>query len=173
VPKTAEVFVSVGSNVEPAQNLRWGLEQMARRFGALRVSPIFRNAPFGFEGDDFYNLVVGFDTAETPRAVSEALDAMENQCGRNRSGERYGPRTLDLDLLLHGSTVMDEPGLVLPRPDLLRYAFMLGPLAALAGDRRHPRTGEAFATLWSRFDQASHPLVEVRLPGVPEARYEA
>jgi len=163
-----EVFVSVGSNVDPVHNLRWGLEQMANRFGALRVSPVFRNAPVGFEGDDFYNLVVAFDTDAPPRAVSEALDTMENQCGRNRSGARYGPRTLDLDLLLHGSTVMHELGLVLPRPDLVRYAFMLGPLAALAGDRRHPVTGESFAALWSRFDQASHPLVEVAMPQLAE-----
>jgi len=165
----AEVFVSVGSNVDPAHNLRWGLEQMTRRFGALRVSPVYRNAPVGFRGDDFYNLVVAFDTDDSPRVVSEALDGMENLCGRNRSGERYGPRTLDLDLLLHGATIMSEPGLVLPRPDLLRYAFMLGPLAALAGDRRHPVSGDTFAALWSRFDQASHPLVEVELPGLREA----
>jgi 2-amino-4-hydroxy-6-hydroxymethyldihydropteridine diphosphokinase len=159
-----EVFVSVGSNVDPAHNLRWGMEQMDRRFGPLRLSPVFRNAPVGFDGDDFYNLVVAFDTEESPRAVSEALDGMENQSGRNRSGVRYGPRTLDLDLLLYGSAIMNEPGLVLPRPDLLRYAFMLGPLATLAGDRRHPVTGESFASLWSRFDRSSHPLTEVRMP---------
>src|SRR5262245_49041988 len=87
----AEVFVSVGSNVDPAHNLRWGLEQMTRRFGALRVSPVYRNTPIGFQGDDFYNLVVAFDTKESPRVVSDALDNMENLCGRNRSGERYGP----------------------------------------------------------------------------------
>jgi 2-amino-4-hydroxy-6-hydroxymethyldihydropteridine diphosphokinase len=96
--------------------------------------------------------------------VSEALDAMENACGR----DRYGPRTLDLDLLLHGTAAVDEPGLLLPRPDLLRYAFMLGPLAALAGDRRHPLTGETFAAHWARFDRASHPLVEVAMPELSE-----
>jgi 2-amino-4-hydroxy-6-hydroxymethyldihydropteridine diphosphokinase len=165
---TSEVFVSVGSNVDPRHNLRWGLHQLTRRFGSLRVSPVYRNRPVGFEGDDFYNLVVAFDTDEDPRAVSEALDAMENACGRDRGGPRYGPRTLDLDLLLHGSAVVDAPGLVLPRPDLLRYAFMLGPLAALAGDRRHPLTGESFAMHWARFDRASHPLVEVAMPELAE-----
>ena len=57
-----EVYVAVGSNVEAVRNLRWGLEQMRRRFGPLRLSPVFRNAPVGFDGDDFYNLVVGFAT---------------------------------------------------------------------------------------------------------------
>jgi 2-amino-4-hydroxy-6-hydroxymethyldihydropteridine diphosphokinase len=165
---TSEVYVSVGSNVDPRHNLRWGLEQMRRRFGGLRVSPVYRNRPVGFEGEDFYNLVVAFDTDDAPRTVSEALDAMENACGRDRAGPRYGPRTLDLDLLLYGAAVVDEPGLVLPRPDLLRYAFMLGPLAALAGDRRHPLTGESFAAHWARFDRASHPLVEVAMPGLSE-----
>ena len=169
----AEVFVSVGSNVEPEHNLRWGLEQMRQRFGGLRVSPVYRNTPVGFDGDDFYNLVVAFDTAESPQAVSAALDAMESNCGRTRHGTPFGPRTLDLDLLLHGDSTLDEPGLVLPRPDLLRYAFMLGPLAALAGDRRHPVTGESFAQLWARFDRAAHPLVEVDVPGVSPPRARA
>src|SRR5262245_43367628 len=81
---TAEVFVSIGSNVEPEHNLRWGLEQLSRRFGALRISPVYRNPPVGFEGDDFYNLVAAFDTSEPVRAVSVALDEMENRCGRDR-----------------------------------------------------------------------------------------
>jgi 2-amino-4-hydroxy-6-hydroxymethyldihydropteridine diphosphokinase len=166
----SEVFVAVGSNVEPAGNLRWGIEQMTRRFGPLRKSPVYRNAPVGFHGDDFYNLVVAFDTAESPRAVSEALDEMESRCGRNRLGTRFGPRTLDLDLLLHGDSVVDEPGLMLPRPDLLRYSFMLGPLAALAGEKRHPVSGKSFAELWAEFDQAAHPLTEVELPGVSPPR---
>jgi len=161
---TSEVFVSVGSNVDPRHNLRWGLQQLMHRFGRLRISPVYRNKPVGFEGDDFYNLVVAFDTDDSPRAVSVALDAMENACGRDRAGPRYGPRSLDLDLLLHGMAVLDEPGLVLPRRDLLRYAFMLAPLASLAGDRRHPQTGETFAAHWARFDRASHPLIEVAMP---------
>jgi 2-amino-4-hydroxy-6-hydroxymethyldihydropteridine diphosphokinase len=165
---TSEVFVAVGSNVDPRHNLRWGLQQLTQRFGRLRISPVYRNEPVGFDGDDFYNLVVAFDTDESPHAISAALDAMENACGRDRAGPRYGPRTLDLDLLLHGSRVMDERGLVLPRPDLLRHAFMLGPLAALAGDRRHPQTGQTFAAHWARFDQASHPLVEVEMPELSE-----
>jgi 2-amino-4-hydroxy-6-hydroxymethyldihydropteridine diphosphokinase len=163
---TEEVFVSLGSNVDPAHNLRWGLEQLARRYGPVRRSPIYRNAPVGFQGEDFYNLVAAFETAEAVRTVSTALDEMENRCGRDRSAVRYGPRTLDLDLLLYGALVVEEPGLVLPRPDLMRYAFMLGPLAVLAGDRRHPVTGESFASIWARCDQSRHPLVEVQLPGV-------
>ena len=82
---TADVYVAVGSNVDPEHNLRWGLEQMRRAFGPLRVSPVYRNAAVGFAGDDFYNLVVGFSTDDAPRAVSAALDAMENRCGRERS----------------------------------------------------------------------------------------
>lgn len=168
---TAEVFVAVGSNVDPEHNLRWGLAQMRERFGALRVSPVYRNAPVGFTGDDFYNLVVAFDTDEPPRAVSEALDEMENRCGRERGGNPFGPRTLDLDLLLHGDTVLSEPGLVLPRPDLKRYGFMLGPLAALAGDRRDPVSGRTWAELWAEFDRSGQPpLHEVRVEGVsPDA----
>ena len=73
---------------------------------------------------------------------------------------------MDLDILLYGETVCDEPRLKLPRPDLLKRAFMLGPLAALAPGLVHPVEKVTIAELWRRFDRAAHPLVEVA-PGEP------
>jgi 2-amino-4-hydroxy-6-hydroxymethyldihydropteridine diphosphokinase len=73
---------------------------------------------------------------------------------------------MDLDVLLYGDLVCQEPNLKLPRPDLLKRAFMLGPLAVLAPEIVHPTEKLTIGELWRRFDRAAHPLVEVR-PGAP------
>jgi 2-amino-4-hydroxy-6-hydroxymethyldihydropteridine diphosphokinase len=97
--------------------------------------------------------------------VVARLQAIESLCGRPREAPRWAPRSMDLDILLYGDTVCDEPRLKLPRPDLLKRAFMLGPLASLAPDLVHPVEKVPIAELWQRFDRSAHPLVEVAPPG--------
>lgn len=157
-----EVFVSVGSNVDPARHVRAGVEALRRRFGALRVSTVYQCPAVGFSGDDFYNLVLAFDTREDPHAVARALHEIEAAMGRRRGGPRFASRTLDLDLILHGDTVLHERGLELPRPDILRYAFVLRPLAELAPGLRHPVDGRSYAELWSAFDDRDQPMRPVQ-----------
>ena len=79
-------------------------------------------------------------------------------CGRARQAPKWVPRTMDLDILLFGELEQQTPGLVQPRPDLLRWGFMLGPLAELAPGLRHPVDGRNIAELWRGFDQSLHPL---------------
>jgi 2-amino-4-hydroxy-6-hydroxymethyldihydropteridine diphosphokinase len=153
-----EVYVAAGSNIEPERNLERALTELARAFSGARFSPWYRNRAVGFEGDDFVNLVAGFHTAQPVHEVLERLRAIEARCGRPREAPRWAPRTIDLDVLLYGDLVCDEPGLKLPRPDLLKRAYMLGPLAALAPEVRHPTAGLTIGELWRRFDQAAHPL---------------
>ncbi len=100
--------------------------------------PGYRNRAVGFEGADFINFVVGFSTVLPINEVLEHLHAIEALCGRPRNAPRWAPRTMDLDVLLYGDIVCDEPTMKLPRPDLLKRAFMLGPLAALAPELVHP-----------------------------------
>ncbi len=152
------VFVAAGGNVEPERYLPRALEELERSFAPLAVSPWYRNRAAGFEGDDFVNFVVGFDTTLPVHAVLERLRAIETLCDRPRDAPRWAPRTMDLDILLYGDRVSSEPGLVLPRPDLLKRAYMLGPLADLAPDLRHPTEGATIGELWARFDRAAHPL---------------
>ena len=153
-----EVYVAAGSNVAPEENLARAVAQLAREFPGARFSPWYRNRAVGFEGDDFINLVTGFSTAVPVPQVLERLHAIETACGRGRAAPRWAPRTMDLDVLLYGDLVCHEPGLELPRPDLLKRAYMLGPLAALAPEVVHPVAGLTIGELWRRFDRAAHPL---------------
>jgi 2-amino-4-hydroxy-6-hydroxymethyldihydropteridine diphosphokinase len=152
------VYVAAGSNVEPERHVARAVAELAREFPGARSSPWYRNRAVGFEGADFINLVVGFVTALPVHAVLERLHAIEARCGRQRDAPRWAPRTMDLDVLLYGELLCDEPGLKLPRPDLLKRAYMLGPLAALAPEVMHPTAHLTIGELWQRFDRAAHPL---------------
>ena len=158
------VYVAVGSNVEPERNLATATAELCREFPDVRFSPWYRNRAVGFEGADFINLVAGFTTTLSLDEVIARLQAIEALCGRPRGAPRWAPRSMDLDILLYGDLIRDEPRLKLPRPDLLKRAFMLGPLADIAPDLMHPLEKVTIAQLWQRFDRAAHELVEVK-PG--------
>jgi len=160
----ADVYVAAGSNVEPEKNLARALDQLEQAFGALAISPAYRNPAVGFEGEDFINLVVGLRTADSPAQLKAKLERIEESCGRPRTAPKWGPRTMDLDILLYDQLVSDAPGLILPRPDLLRRAFMLKPLADLAPGLRHPTQQRTIGELWAQFPAADHPLVAVTIP---------
>jgi 2-amino-4-hydroxy-6-hydroxymethyldihydropteridine diphosphokinase len=154
-----EVYVAAGSNVEPQQHLERAAAALGSEFPHVRFSPWYRNRAVGFDGADFINFVAGFPTDSPVEAVVARLQHIEALCGRARSAPRWAPRTMDLDILLYGDQVVHTPTLCLPRPDLLRRAYMLGPLADLAPDLLHPTAQVTIGELWRRFDQAAHPLV--------------
>jgi 2-amino-4-hydroxy-6-hydroxymethyldihydropteridine diphosphokinase len=154
------VFVAAGSNVEPERHLARAAELLGDEFGEVRCSPWYRNRAVGFEGADFINFVVGFDTELPVTDVVTRLRAIETACGRPRDAPKWAPRTIDLDILLYGELV-SAASPTLPRPDLLRRAYMLGPLADLAPEVMHPTAGLTIAQLWSQFDRAAHPLERV------------
>ncbi len=135
----------------------------------MRSSSWYRNRAVGFDGDHFINLVAGFATALPAHDVVARLHAIEGRCGRGRDAPRWAPRSMDLDVLLYGDLVCEEPGLRVPRPDLLKRAYMLGPLAELAPEVMHPTAGLTIGELWRRFDRDAHPLERLAPPALPEA----
>ena len=165
----AAVYVAAGSNIEPQRNLERALAEMRREFPALRTSPAYRNPAVGFEGADFINLVVGFDTELPLKELTARLHAIEELCGRPSMAPKWAPRSMDLDILLYGDTVLDEPGLLVPRADLVRRAYMLRPAADLAPDLKHPTLGATLIELWRAFDKTGVQMHEVRLlPGLDD-----
>jgi len=157
-----QVYIAAGSNIEPERHLALAQRELERRFPGVRFSPWYRNKAVGFEGEDFINLVAGFATDLPVSEVLAQLHAIEALCGRPRAAPRWAPRSMDLDVLLYGDLVCQEPHLTLPRPDLLKRAYMLGPMAALAPELVHPTERRTIGELWQRFDRAAHAMVEVR-----------
>jgi 2-amino-4-hydroxy-6-hydroxymethyldihydropteridine diphosphokinase len=157
------VFVAAGSNVEPERNLALAFAELQRAFPDARISPAYRNRAVGFEGEDFINAVASFTTELPVAELVARLRRIESLCGRPRQAPKWAPRSMDLDILLYGDLVCDEPRLRLPRPDLLKRAYMLGPLADVAPDVLHPTAGKTIAELWAGFDRAAHPLERVQL----------
>ncbi len=141
-----EVYVGIGSNVEPVPHLKLAVAQLELHFGRLRCSEVFRSPAYGFTGDDFLNMVAGFTSDAGPDAVERTLSAIEYSGGRRRQAARYMPRRLDIDLMLYGRCV--DPARRLPRDDVLRFPFVLGPLAEIAPEVIHPITGIAVGAAW-------------------------
>lgn len=158
-----EVFVAAGSNVRPRENLRRALAALRETWPDLRASRAWRNPAVGFEGEDFVNLVVGFDTDLPLAAVLDRLHAAEEACGRPREAPKWAPRSMDLDVLLYGAEVGEFPGAILPRPDLVRRPYMLGPMAEIAPGLVHPTLGHSMAELWQRFPRDGLVMTPVSL----------
>lgn len=157
------VYVSIGSNIDRERNVRSAVSTLRERFGPLTVSPVYETEAVGFSGDAFYNLVVGFETSEDAATLSRTFHAIEAEHGRERGGEKFSSRTLDLDLLTWGDAVLHDQGLNVPRHEILEYSFVLGPLVDVAAAERHPLTGRRYGDLWAEFDSGSTPLRRVPL----------
>jgi 2-amino-4-hydroxy-6-hydroxymethyldihydropteridine diphosphokinase len=159
----AQVYVSIGSNVNRRKNIALALERLASEFGAIEQSSVYESDAVGFNSAPFYNLVIGFRTDESPREIQARLHAIEEICGRVRA-RTLSARTMDLDLLLYADLVIDEAGLSLPRNDITRYAFVVCPLAEIAGTERHPVSGESYADMWAAFADPEQVLMRVDWP---------
>ena len=144
-----KAYLSLGSNRDAEANLRSGLAALHARFGAVLHSPVYRTAAVGFAGDDFLNSAAMIETDLEPQALNDWLHALEDAHGRDRSGPRFGDRTLDIDIVLFDDRVCEGAGnLRIPRPEL-KHAFVLKPLADIAPDVRVPGDGRSLAELWA------------------------
>ena len=143
-------YVGLGSNLGDREAT---LLRAADAIDAVRLSPVIETEPWGYTDQPrFLNAVAELETELSPRELLELLLDVERRLGRTREGRRYGPRTIDLDLLLYGDEVIDEPGLQVPHPRLEERRFVLEPLAELVPELKIPGNGtihEALARIQS------------------------
>lgn len=157
------IFVSIGSNVDRERRIEQALAMLRARFGELQLSSVYESEAVGFDGAPFLNLVAAFDSDAEPEDIVDALREIEDRCGRERSAARFGPRTMDIDLLLVGNRVIDDGELVIPRDEVESQAFVLCPLAEIAPEREHPVSGETIGSLWARLEDETGALRRVAL----------
>lgn len=156
------IYLGLGSNINPEEHIPAGIESLKTLFAAVQVSPIYLSPAFGFEGDDFHNLVVIAETDLSAEHVIEQLRELEFQHGRPQNAEKYSSRTLDIDLLMYGDFVGEVCGYQIPRNDIYKFDFVLRPLADLVPAESAPGSSETFAELWQAMADASE-LQEVCL----------
>lgn len=158
-------YLSLGSNLEPVDHLRQAVEELRARFGAMELSRVYRTRAVGFDGSDFLNAAAMIQTDLSPVALHDWLHTLEDAHLRDRSGPRFGDRTLDIDIVLFDDLVLTGPGnLRIPRPDLV-HAFVLRPLADIAPTVVVPGDGRTLAELW-----AVHPDRDMALETVSLGR---
>lgn len=146
----SRAYLSLGSNVDAVVHLRAAVQALRERFGQIVLSPVYRTRAVGFDGPDFHNAAAIVETDLDPHALNAWLHALEDAHGRDRSGPRYGDRTLDIDIVLFDDRVLEGAGnLRIPRPEL-KHAFVLRPLAEIAPDVVVPGTGLTLAEAWLR-----------------------
>jgi 2-amino-4-hydroxy-6-hydroxymethyldihydropteridine diphosphokinase len=158
-----DAYLSIGSNIDPIYYIQAGIADLRQQYGKLNISPVYESESVGFSGSNFYNLIVAFETVQDPYEVNKNLRMIETKHGRQRSGQRFSSRTLDLDLILYDNLILKDNGLELPRGEILRYAFVLQPLADLVPDLLHPVTGQSYAELWQQFDKTEQLLWQVQM----------
>ena len=153
-----EVFVSIGSNINREEYICSSLDALQENFENLLCSPVYESVAVGFEGENFYNLVVSFMTTLSLEELAKKLRAIEDDNGRNRNKPKFSARTLDLDILTYDKKVGDFSGTVLPRDEITYNAFVLKPLADIAGSVQHPEIKKTYGQLWSEFDTSKQKL---------------
>jgi 2-amino-4-hydroxy-6-hydroxymethyldihydropteridine diphosphokinase len=144
------VWLGLGSNEgDRRANLASALERV-RAFAAIEsISMVYETEPTGYaEQPDFWNLVVRVRTRFEPRELLDAVKRIEADLGR-RASVRWGPRPIDIDVLVYADRLIVEPDLVVPHPRMLERAFVLRPLADIDPDLLHPASGERFADMLS------------------------
>jgi 2-amino-4-hydroxy-6-hydroxymethyldihydropteridine diphosphokinase len=133
------VYLSLGSNLgDRAGNLRTALGKLAQLGNVVAVSSFYETEPVEFTAQPwFLNCAAKLDTEKMPRQLIAAILALEQSMGRQRKQQK-GPRTIDIDILLFGSSIIEIPSLTVPHPKLHERRFVLEPLAEIAPDARHP-----------------------------------
>lgn len=157
----AQIYISLGSNIEREHNVGQGLISLAKAFeipfSQLSLSSLFECEAIGFDGPIFYNMVIGIECEQSVEQVAIMLRDIEFLHGRDHNAKKFSPRTLDLDLLLYDDLIIDQPA-QLPRDEITKNAFVLWPLSQIAPKLNHPILKQNYQALWQDYDKSSQSL---------------
>lgn len=157
----AKVYISVGSNIDPLENVRKGLKLLNKSVKILALSTFWMTDPVDSEGQPrFLNGVVEIETELDPADLKfSVLRKVEEKLGRVRTEDKHAPREIDLDIVIYGDTMIDTNGMVLPDPEIESRAFLAVPLYELDPDLILPGTGKKMYEIAGKFvDHTMEPL---------------
>ena len=141
-----QVFVSIGSNIDPRNNIEEARIILGNLFDCT-FSGLYETRAEGFEGNDFVNSVVGFETDLQLIELKDKLKQIEKKMGRIDNQKGMSDRIIDLDIILYGDQVIQDGDFDIPSKDIENYLFVLEPLAEIAGERHHPILNKTYSEL--------------------------
>ena len=150
--------LSIGSNIDPVNNIRCAVKMLRAEFGSIVLSRVYESEAVGFDGEDFMNLAAVVDCDLPLEKILEALKSIENQLGRDRAQPKFSGRTMDVDILFYGQSSGEECDLKLPRGEITENAFVLLPLSELLPETVHQPTKLTYAQLWQKYDKTRQKL---------------
>jgi len=157
----AQIYISLGSNIERELYVKKGLLSLAKAFELpfeqLTLSSLFECEAVGFDGPIFYNMAIGIKCQHSVGQVASILREIEFSHGRDHNAKKFSPRTLDLDLLLYDNLIINQPA-QLPRNEITKNAFVLWPLSQIAPNLDHPILKQSYQALWQEYNKTSQQL---------------
>jgi len=156
-------YLGLGSNVNARAHIAAGITALRENFSDVRLSPAYQTAAVGFDGDDFINLTASIETGFQPIELKNFLNDLEDRHGRLRDVPKFSDRTLDIDILLFDDLYLLSPVLEIPRPEIMKFAHVLKPLADLAPDLVHPISRKTIDEIWRDYpgDRDSLQVIEL------------
>ena len=148
----SSLHLNIGSNQDKRKNIRLALDSLEPHFTKITTSSLYESPSEGFIGGNFYNIGVNVETDKNINEVVNILHGIENSLGRDRNLPKFSSRIIDLDLVLYDDDIDDK--LNIPRRDILKYAFVLAPLAELNPNDIHPQERVSYLALWKGFQSS-------------------
>lgn len=154
------VYIDIGSNIDREVNIQSCVDVLQKTFPNIVFSKAYESESFGFKGDTFINMSAGFETGLSYPELKAVLKGIENQHARKRSNTKYISRTLDVDVLLFGNEIL-HPESDVPRAEILKFPFVLFPLAEIAANVIHPQQNKTIAELANDSELDKNSITEI------------